>query len=92
MRTIHLALDRCIESGALVPVLPEWLALEPPAVFVVFHASQRRGRLLRALVDFVAEAVTAHRPEPEDAKAALAPAPGWYGRTRGRQSQAKQAR
>ena len=88
VRLSDVILERHLASGALMPALSDWHALEAPMIFAAYAPQQRRSRLVRAFIDFVVDAF-------EDIDKARSPAsrwpmrataPDWFGRTLGRHS------
>jgi LysR family transcriptional regulator, regulator for bpeEF and oprC len=86
MRLNDLTAGRLLSSGALVPALTDWEAIEAPTIFVAYHPRERKSRLVRVFVDFLIELFA--ELENERAAAALpgVAQPEWFSRARGRQS------
>lgn len=72
-----LALDR------LVPALPDWTALQPPPVNLLFRPQQRRSARVRRFMEFAAEVFAALQAERDDAApTAGAERPPWWDKQR----------
>jgi DNA-binding transcriptional LysR family regulator len=89
VRIADLSLIGYLRSGALVPVLTDWTALEAPTIFAAYPLGQRRSKVLRAFLDFLIEVfaeLDAARATPPEAVVARVPKPAWFGRAHGRHS------
>jgi DNA-binding transcriptional LysR family regulator len=89
MRVTDLTSGRYFLSGRLVPVLTDWDSMEAPTIYAVYARAQRRSKLLRVFLDFLAEVFEDAERErmPAPAKpVARVPQPRWFGHDRGRQS------
>ena len=89
VRIADVSLIRYLSSGALVPVLTDWTALEAPTIFAAYPLGQRRSMVLRAFLDFLIEVfaeLDAARATPPEASVARVPKPAWFGRAHGRHS------
>jgi hypothetical protein len=89
MRVTDLTSSRYFLSGGLVPVLSDWDSMEAPTIYAVYARAQRRSKLLRVFLDFLAEifedAERERNPAPGRIVARV-PQPHWFGHDRGRQS------
>lgn len=89
MRVTDLTSSRYFLSGRLVPVLADWDSMEAPTIYAVYARAQRRSKLLRVFLDFLAEVFEDAERERMPAPArtvARVPQPRWFGHDRGRQS------
>lgn len=89
IRVGDMALANQISSGALVPVLTDWQALEAPLHFALYRPAQRRSKRVRAFIDFLVELfaeLELRRPLPASRADARMPRPEWFGHGHGRQS------
>jgi DNA-binding transcriptional LysR family regulator len=78
-----------LASGALVPVLTDWEALEAPMFFALYRPRQRHSRLVRAFVDFLVEVfaeVESRRPAMPAEGSPRGAKPARDGHARGRPS------
>lgn len=78
-----------LRSGALVPVLTDWEALEAPSHFALYRPAQRRSRRVRAFIEFLVELFAGFERDRLPLPAARRdriPKPEWFGRGEGRQS------
>ena len=55
IRVPDITIIRDLASGALVPALTDWEALEAPMFFALYRPRQRHSKLVRAFVDFLVE-------------------------------------
>jgi hypothetical protein len=89
MRLTDLTSGRYFSSGLLVPVLTDWDSIEAPTIYAVYARSQRRSKLLRVFLDFLAEVfaeLARERMPGPTMTLARVPQPRWFGHDRGRQS------
>lgn len=89
IRPADLTVNRYLSSGALVPVLTDWEALEAPTIYAAFRRGQRNSKLTRAFLDFLVEVFAELERERSPAPATgvrRVPKPYWFGRARNRQS------
>lgn len=89
LRVIDLTLPAYLSTGRLLPVLPEWESLEAPMIFAAYPPTQRRSRLVRVFLDFLAEVfdeLDRERAAALRSNVPRAPRPAWFARTHGRQS------
>ncbi len=78
-----------LQSGALVPVLADWEALEAPSHFALYRPAQRRSRRVRAFIDFLVGLFAGFEPDRlplPSPRGNRMPKPEWFGRGEGRQS------
>lgn len=85
IRVPDVTVGRELSSGALVPTLRDWEALEAPSIYAAYHRQYRRTRLVRLFIDFLVDlfAELEHERTP---KAMKSKKPQWFGRAHGRQS------
>lgn len=89
LRVVDLTLPAYLSSGRLVPALNDWEALEAPLIFAAYPPIQRRSRLVRVFLDFLAEVFAEIEVDRSRALGNSIPRvrnPEWFGRTHGRQS------
>jgi LysR family transcriptional regulator for bpeEF and oprC len=89
MRVTDLTSARYFSSGALVPVLMDWDSVEAPTIYAMYARAQRRSKMLRVFLDFLAEVFAELERERMPGTAttlARVPQPRWFGHDRGRQS------
>jgi len=89
VRIGDLTIGRYLSSGLLVPALTDWEVLEAPIIFAAFPPHQRKSKLVRVFLDFLAELFAELESERTLAPAGGLPRtrkPEWFGRAHGRQS------
>jgi LysR family transcriptional regulator for bpeEF and oprC len=73
-----------LASGALVPVLTDWEALEAPPLYLSYRPSARRLARVRLFVQFVEDLVRGWTARGKGAR--VGRAPSWAGSTAARAS------
>jgi LysR family transcriptional regulator, regulator for bpeEF and oprC len=89
VRRADHSLGSYLSSGALVPVLTDWEALDAPSHFALYRPAQRRSKTVRVFIDFLIEVFAELNAEQAAGRAGLhprQPQPDWFGRAYGRQS------
>ena len=88
VRLADVGLSRYLSSGALIPVLTDWEALEAPTVFAAYPPRLRQSKLVRVFLDFLIEVFAELESErvPGTGAPIRIPKPQWYGRAHGRHS------